>query len=383
MQTPKETLTSRQRVERAIRHLPVDRMPIDLGVHFSTGISVVAYHNLRAHLGLSTDKIEMIDCVQGLARVDDDILDRFHVDTVLLNPPWPEPWLWEMRPGFRFRVPETFQPTPKNGGWEVAFKGESMYMPEGGYFFDGAWPDFYDMAEDDKLELFGRRAETLYSETDRFTLMMGFSGYFDGLDFACDMLTDPEDCKRLNEARLAENIAFFDKVNRRFGRYIGAVEVNSDLGMQTGPLCSPQSYGELCQPYLKRFCARVHETSDIQVFIHCCGSVEPMIPLLIDAGVDILNPVQISADHMDPAELKRKYGNDICFWGGGCDTQKVLWGGSAHDVRENVKHLAGIFEPGGGFVFNQVHNIMGNVPPENIVALFDAAYDAGTNRLTN
>ena len=158
-----ETMTSRERVHKAIRHQPVDRMPIDLGVHFSTGISAIAYYELRRHLGLDTSRIEMIDCVQGLARVDEDILERFHIDTVLLNPPWQAPWLWTMRDPYRFWVPDGFRPQVRpDGGYQVDFKGESMLMPAGGFFFDGAWPDFYNLEEDAKLDYFGTRAERLY-----------------------------------------------------------------------------------------------------------------------------------------------------------------------------------------------------------------------------
>ena len=159
------------------------------------------------------------------------------------------------------------------------------------------------------------------------------------------------------------------------GKYINAIEINSDMGMQSGPLCSPASYEECCFPYLKRFCRHVHETSDIKIFLHSCGSIEPLLPYVVEAGVDALNPVQISAAGMDPKVLKEKYGDKICFWGGGCNTQSVLNLGTVEDVKRNVKELVDIFKPGGGFVFNQVHNIMGDIKPENIVAMLDTAYE--------
>lgn len=372
----KETMTSRQRVLSAINHQEPDRMPIDLGVHFSTGISAFAYYNLRNHLGLSTDKVEMIDCVQMLARVDDDILERFHVDTVLLNPAWPKPYFWQPREGYRFQVPDTFRPEAQpNGAWKVEINGNSMYMPEGGFFFDGAWPDFYCMSEEDKLDFFAKRAEKLYKETDKFTMMMGYGAFFGGLDFACDMLTDPELCIEQNEHHLKAQIEKFDRMNAKMGKYVQAIELNSDLGTQQGLMCTPDSYAECCQPFLKKFCQHVHETSDIKIFLHSCGSVIKAIPMLIDAGVDVLNPVQISAREMDPKVLKEQFGDKICFWGGGCETQTALWSYTPDQIRDHVKELVSIFKPGGGFVFNQVHNIMGNVPPENIVAMLDTAYE--------
>jgi uroporphyrinogen decarboxylase len=148
-----------------------------------------------------------------------------------------------------------------------------------------------------------------------------------------------------------------------------------DMGTQNGPMCSPSYIEEFSMPYYKRFCEFVHANSDIKVFLHNCGSIKPLIAMLIDAGIDVLNPVQISADNMDPDELKAEFGDRICFWGGGCDTQKVLGVGTPAEVAENVRTLVRAFRKNSGFVFNQVHNIMGNVPPENIVAMLDTAYE--------
>lgn len=371
-----ETLTSRQRVMNAIEHKPVDRMPIDLGVHFSTGISAYAYYNLREYLGMSTDHIEMIDCVQGLARVDDDVIDRFHIDTCLLNPRWQSTYKWNPREKYSFLVPTTFQPKPQaNGGFTVEYKGEKLYCPKGGFFFDGAWPDFYDLGEEEYYDLFAKRARHLYETTDKFTMMMGFKGYFEGIEFACDMLLEPDEVKERNEKELKEQIRKFDIVNKKMGKYINAIEVNSDLGTQNSTLCSPASYEECCYPYLKRFCEYVHNNSNIKIFMHSCGAISTMLPFIIDAGVDVINPVQISSQGMDPKFLKEKFGSKICFWGGGCDTQNILNLGSTEDVKRNVKELTEIFKPDTGFVFNQVHNIMGDIKPENIVAMLDAAYE--------
>lgn len=372
----KETMTSRERVLNAINHKPVDRMPIDLGIHFSTGISIYAYQNLREYLGMPINDLEMIDCVQCLARVDTDIIERFHIDTMLLNPSWNKKHVWNPYGKYQFIVPTTFQPVQRsNGGWDVNYNNLHMYMPKGGFFFDGAWPNFYDMSEDEQLNCFADNAERIYKETDKFTMYMGFSAYFDGIDFACDMLTDPEDCKDHNEKLLSQQIEKFDKINSKFGKYIGAIEVNGDLGMQNAPMCSPESYEECCYPFLKRFCDHVHSTSNIKIFMHCCGSIYRLLSFIVDAGVDVINPVQISAAEMDPQKLKAEFGNKICFWGGGCETQSVLWSKTPAEISAHVKELVNIFKTDSGFVFNQVHNIMGNVPAANIVAMLDAAYE--------
>ena len=156
----KETMTSRQRVLKAINHEKPDRIPIDLGMHFSTGISAFAYWNLREYLNLPNNAIELIDCVQLLARVEEDMLNRFHVDTVLLNPHWPSSHVWNPRGQYQFFVPDRFQPIKQpDGSYAISIGNNSMYMPAGGFFFDGAWPDFYGLSEEDKLDLYAKRAE--------------------------------------------------------------------------------------------------------------------------------------------------------------------------------------------------------------------------------
>ncbi|MBC7958308.1 MAG: hypothetical protein H7X94_00440 [Vallitaleaceae bacterium] len=373
---PIETMTSRERITKTIRGEKVDRVPIDLGVHFSTGISGFAYYNLRKYLGLSTDNITMIDMVQLLANVDADIRELFHVDTILLNPIWENTKKWNPRGNYTFNIPNTCTPVlQKDGAWTVDFNDSHLVMPHEGYFFDGAWPDYYNMEPDHKILQFAKRAEKIFKESDYFTMMMGFSGYFHGIDFACDMITDPEACLELNERLLTKEIEHFNKINKAMGKYIGAIEVNSDLGTQSAAQCRPTDYSELCAPFLKKFCDHVHNTSDIKVFMHSCGAISQVLPAIIDSGIDMINPVQISANNMNPQYLKDTFGDKITFWGGGCDTQNVLANVTPKEIDHHVKSLMDTFKPNGKFIFNQVHNIMGNVPPENIVAMFKAAYE--------
>jgi uroporphyrinogen decarboxylase len=376
-------MTSRQRVVAAMNHQPVDRMPIDLGSHMSTGISAFAYWRLREHLGLSTDRIRMPDVVQCLAYVDLDIIERFHVDCILLEPDWPEPARWSPRAPYTFTVPAELSPQRNAAGEWIVRKGErSMRMPEGGFFFDGDWlSDWSRGAEEDRIRLFAGLAERIYKETPYATNLvgygygLGFPAYFGGVERAVRMLTEPESVVEENERACADAIRRFNRVNESFGKHIQLLTIADDMGMQTGPMCSPELIERYAMPYYKRFCDAVHASSDIKVFLHCCGSIKPFIPLFIEAGIDVLNPVQISAADMDPHELKQKFGRDITFWGGGCDTQRVLGPKTPAEVARNVRELVSIFRPGSGFVFNQVHNIMGNVPPENVVAMLDAAYE--------
>lgn len=375
---PKETLTSRERVIRTLRREPVDRMPIDLGCHFSTGISAFAYWHLREYLGLSTDTIWVPDVVQFLAYVDEDILQRFHCDCMLLYPRWRKPMRWSPRPPYQFTLPASLNPETTPNGDIIVRQGErSMRLPEGGYFFDGDWlSEWRGLDPDDHLALYAREAERIYKETDYATMLMyGFGAYFGDIEWQMEATMDPEAVMAKNEVALERSIERMGRVIDSMGDHIQMVCINADMGFQNGPMCRPSLVERVTMPYIKRFCEFVHRNSDIKVYHHCCGSIKPLIPMLIDSGVDVLNPVQISAGNMDPHELKAEFGDDIIFWGGGANTQYVLGVRSPEEVRANVTELVSAFKPGGGFVFNQVHNIMGDVPPENIVTMLDTAYD--------
>ncbi len=373
----RETMTSRQRVINAINHKPVDRVPIDLGMHPSTGISAFAYKNLREYLGLPTDNIEVYDVIQFLPRVDTDILKRFHCDCILLQPSYRKTYRWNPRDDYEFIMPSTAKAHQNSAGdWIVPHPDGDMRMPKGGYFFSGGWPSFDDRDEDEWVQASAKEAERIYKETDYFTASLGFWGFFSegDIEWQCKMLTDPEELKESNQRALDGAIQKAGKLIDKAGEYIQGLCIGADLGTQQGPMCRPSVYEEISAPYLKAFCDFVHRNSDLKIFYHCCGSIKPMIPILIDCGIDVLNPVQISANDMDPQELKNTFGEKITFWGGGCNTQEVLNFGTPQDVENNVIELMNIFKQNSGFVFNQVHNIMGDIAPENIVAMLDTAY---------
>ncbi|MGD0089293.1 MAG: uroporphyrinogen decarboxylase family protein [Planctomycetota bacterium] len=379
----RETLTSRERVIRTLKRQPVDRLPLDLGSHTATGISAFAYWNLRKHLGLSTDGIWIPDAVQLTAYVDEDIRRRFHLDCVMLETPWPQPAKWKPREGFEFTIPAAMQPVlSASGEWLVRQGEQTMRMPPGGYFFDGAWLSYWGLGnEDSDLAAYAREAERIFKETPYATNFNGrvygggFNAFFGGVDRLVQMLEDPQAVHEEHRVRCDEFIRRAGKIIDLLGSYVQLLTVCDDMGMQQGPLCSPALVEQCVAPYLKRFCSFIHRNSDIKVFMHNCGSILPLIPILIDCGVDVLNPVQISARNMDPHELKRRFGDRLVFWGGGCDTQNVLDKGTPQAVSQNVRELVRTFKPGGGYVFNQVHNILGNVPSENIVAMLDTAYE--------
>lgn len=375
MSAAKETMTSRQRVIRAIEHKEVDRMPIDLGLHLSSGISAFAYYNLREYLGLSTNNIKIIDPMQFLARVDEDVLELFHCDCYHLHPGFYNPVIYNPRGKYHFITEQHLLPQlNEKGEWILKNNDRQARMPKNGYFFDGNWIHPFDQTDERTLDRLAIEAERIYKETDYFTMFMGWGAFMGGLDFLIDMIEDPDKIHEINKRQLEWQIEQTKRVIEKMGRYVQCIGINSDLGTQSGPMVNPALYEELVFPYLKEYCDFVHRESDMKIFLHSCGSIEPFIPLLIEAGVDILNPVQISANNMEPEMLKEKYGDKITFWGGGCDTQNILPFASPEEVRENVRYLVNIFKKGSGYVFNPVHNIMGDVPPENIVAMFDEAY---------
>jgi uroporphyrinogen decarboxylase len=375
----KEILTSRERVKRAINRQPVDRMPIDLGAHGSSGISAFAYWELRERLGLATDKISISELIPMLARVDDDILRRFHIDFKLLKPPGKKVRLWQVRGKYSFFVPASFSPVKSDSDeWMVANKGR-MKMPAGGFFFDrdrAWWPEIEERDACELLAATAREAEKIYKETEYYTIYNEFYSFFrQDIEWMCRMVTEPQAIYAENQAMLKQEMANAAKMIQSMGQYVQAVSVASDLGTQQGPFVNPQLYDDLCAPFLEKFCQFIHENSDMKIMMHSCGSIARFLPTLIRCSIDMINPVQISAADMEPADLKQRYGSQIVFWGGGCDTQNVLEKGSEQEIRSNVRALVRMFKDNYGYIFSQVHNIMGNIPPQNIMTMLDTAYE--------
>ena len=376
----KETLSRRQRVLNAIEHKPVDRTPIDLGVHNSTGISAFAYQNLREYLGLPKKKIEVIDTFQFLARVDEDVLERFHCDCIHFHPKLPSTRTWKPRKHYEFEISAAIQPKLEDDGAWI-FTGTDgkghMKSPAGGYFFDGGeYFDTWGSQLDFNSEV-AKQAERIYKETDYFSLYIGgSSAYFsDHPDYLVKLMLEPEEITKDFENQYEWSIKETADIINKCGGYLQGICMASDLGTQTAPFVNPQVYADLIAPWLKKYIDFVKANSDYKVFFHSCGAIEPFIPILIECGVDILNPVQVSCKNMEPFALKKKYGDKICFWGGGCDTQGAFGTGTPEEVAENVRYLMSALAPDSGYVFNQVHNVMGNVRPENIVAMLDTAYE--------
>ena len=379
---PGVTGESRERAAAALAHREPGRIPFDLGGSRMTGIHVRAYGGLRAALGLEAREPRISDTVQQLADVDVDVMDALGCDVRAVLPRSPATYHPEIRvvDGHRTFVDE----------WGV---GRRMPI-EGGLYYDAsapplpgdidaralegyAWPDSADPAR------YAGMAEEArgYAEDEGRAVLVGSicSGVTEGLfklrgfqDGYMDLAADPALAGRLMERILEIKLDYWARVLPLLDGLVDLVAEADDLGGQDRTLFSPSTYRTLVKPLHRELFAFLHARTDAKVFFHTCGSVRDLIPDLIEIGVDALNPVQVSAAGMDTADLKREYGRDLSFWGGGVDTQRVLGSGTPDEVRAEVRRRIGDLRAGGGFVFASVHNVQPNVPPANLLAMWEA-----------
>lgn len=405
-------MTSRERVLAAIEHRQPDRVPVDLGSTPSSGISAVAYGKLTEYLGMENSRTRIYDVVQELAQPEEAVLTRFGIDAVDIGRSFntdDSDW-YDIRlsDGRKAQYPVWFRPE-QDGDDLKAYHSDGTHIatkPSGATFFDqtcfpyvDGYPESFeqlpeamgkvlwaalvhspwDHAGDDGFwEQLRDRALRLKKETDYALVIVAGCNLFEWgtflrrMDnFLMDIYSDQENVERLLDALLEEHFKTLEKVCSSVGDVADILRFGDDLGMDSGPFMSPDIYRKLFKPRHKQLCEYVHSHSGMKTYLHSCGSIYRLIPDLIDAGYDVINPVQTNAAEMDPAALKREYGGDICFWGGGADTRTVLNNGTQAEVREHVRERLEIFSPGGGFVFNTVHNIMPDVPPENIAAMYE------------
>ncbi len=395
-------MTSRERVLAAIRHQEPDRVPIDLGAMGSTGIHAIGYNKLKACLGIEEGQTRVYDTMQQLAEVEQPILDRFHVDVVNLTNRFraaAESWKpWVLPDGSDAFIPLRFNPESDGAGGYVVKDSRGnvvMRSSKGCLYFEPCYHELAPMKtaaeledwnpglfSDQRLDRFHARAELLYENTD-YAIMGGFGGqviergqFLRGWDqFMMDMALNPEFTHALLDKLTKYHLANLKRYLEAVGDYIQIISMGDDMGTQSASQLSPAMYREFIKPCHTALYQYAREHSDAAVFLHCCGSIYNLIPDLIEAGVQILNPVQISAADMDPKRLKEEFGDKLVFWGGGCDTQTVLPTATPDQVRAHVRERMEIFKPRGGFVFNQIHNVQADAPPENVVAMLDAAYE--------
>ena len=414
-------MTSRERIAAACAHAEPDRLPVDFGGGFQTGVHVSMVYALRQALGLDPPgaPVKVVEPYQMLGEIAPDLAYRLGVDTVSLHGtgtmfgfPQTDFKEWRLEDGTPVLVPADFNTAYEPGGelrqWPENDRRvpPSAVMPAGGHFFDAvirqepiddARLDPADNTEEfallDEAELrhYGALAERLWTTTDRALFCSAGGLTFGDIAVVPGVgLTRPRGIRDIEEwyvstvARRGYVKAVFERqaeiavqnLERLYaviGDRAAVIQTNgTDFGTQNGPFCSPAAYRELFLPFQQRVNGWIHARTPWKTFMHCCGGIAPLLDLIVEAGFDILNPVQCSARGMDPAALKRRYGGRLVFWGGGVDTQRTLPFGTPQEVRDEVRRRIETFAPGGGFVFSSVHNVQALTPVENLLALFDA-----------
>ncbi|MEW6203347.1 MAG: uroporphyrinogen decarboxylase family protein [bacterium] len=383
----KETMTSRERLLTALDHKEPDRIPIDLGGN-QTGIHKNAYLRLVNHLGIKDD-LKIMDAVQQLAQPCEELLVRFHVDTRYISASPSADWKGGIVKNTRngrlwYDLTDEFGVT-----WSMP-DDQMLYMDISHHpLADATVSDIYEYPfprgdDPSRFEGLRERALTLRNETP-CAVVGGISGvvyeicwYMRGLErWLCDLIDDMPFCEALIERIFRYWMDWFRSFLDEVGDLVDVIMIGDDLTGQKGPLFSPKTYKSLVKPRHKELVQYIKSRTKAKIWYHTCGSCINYIPELIDNGIDILNPVQISAAGMEPTMLKEHFGDQLVFWGGAIDAQHVFPSAAPERVKQEVRRFLEIWKPGGGYVFNNVHNIQSDVPAENIIAFYEAAYEFG------
>jgi hypothetical protein len=411
---------SRERLADALNHKQPDRIPIDFGGTSVTGIHVSVVAALRDFYGLEKRPVKVVEPGQMLGTVDGDLRQAMGLDVTGVfrrGTKWGVPaedWkTWTLN-GQEVLVPGQFNVTVDANGDTLAYPlgdtsaAPSGRMPKDGYFFDSIErqlpfdEDNLDPAEN--LEEYGPIAQAdldflVQAAKEAAATGLGVAASFGGTAFGDialvpgSSLRQPKGIRNVTEWYISTSsrpefvhqvferqceiaIANLEKVYAAVGDLVQVVYIcGTDFGTQTSAFCSVKTFNNLYAPYYKAVNDWIHQHTPWKTFKHSCGAVSKFIPAMVEAGFDILNPVQCSATGMEPEQLKANFGEQIVFWGGGVDTQKVLPFGKPEEVREQVLRRCEIFAPGGGFVFNTIHNIQACTPVENVVAMLNAVHE--------
>lgn len=403
----KSVMTSRQRIAAALAHRETDRIPVDLGASESSGIHGIAYNRLKGYLGIARGQTQIYDLSQMITKVEPEVLSAVGADAMplLIEPRAWKPW--QLQDGSPCEVPAkaNLRRTSDGGMEMIADNGAVVAVcPPGSFYFDTCfhaladasspadieaglqhlyafdWPSFCD----EDYEDLRRKARDLHEKTEKAIVgnlwvhVLAAGQILRGFEnFMMDLLAD----KPLAHALMGRLVDCYEERVRQYveaaGKYCTVIQVNDDLGAQNGLQIAPATYREMIKPYHQRLWGLIKRLSGKPLLLHSCGSIYELIPDLIETGIDAINPVQVRAANMDSRQLKREFGKDLTFWGGGCDTQAVLGRGTPAEVKDEVCRRCADFAPGGGFVFCQVHNIQPNVPPENIMAMYEALRQLG------
>jgi uroporphyrinogen decarboxylase len=381
--------TSYERVRAALAHEEPDRVPFDLGGSILTGIHEKAYRNLREYLGLSKVAVEIEDPIQQLARVHEDVKRQLSVDVYGVNP----------GPARGYKTPQWSEDgyDKLKDEWRI----EWWKPQDGGLYYDMRKHPLADVTSAAELKRFkfpapldpGRyegmaeRADELIN-TKQVAYILGRNapGVFEtslwlrGFEkFYRDMLTDPELAGAILDLVCENKMKYWGRALELVGDNVMMISEADDLCSQERPLISPELYRKMIKPRHTRLFSFIKQNAPAhaKVFYHCCGAVAPLIPDLIESGIDILNPVQVSAAGMNTRELKRRYGRELVFYGGGIDTQRVLPRGTRAQIRDEVRRRLDDLAPDGGFIFNTVHNVQADVPPKNYMIMWEALQEFG------
>jgi hypothetical protein len=413
-------MTSRERVLTACAHRAPDKLPVDFGGGFQTGIHVSMVYKLRRALGLDSPgtPVKVVEIYQMLGEVAPDLQAALGVDTVSLHGtgtmfgfPQTKFKEWQLADGTPVLVPKDFNTQYEPNGDLLQWPGNdrsvpaSGRMPAGGYFFDAIirqqpinqsalnpadnTEEFQPVTETE-LAHYRTLADRLYTTTDKAlfcsfggltfgdialvpaTFLKRPKGIRDVEEWYVSTVSRPQYIKAIFERQTEVALENLPRLHAAIGDRAAVIQTNgTDFGTQTGPFCSAAKYRELYLPYQKQVNGWIHRHTKWKTLMHCCGGIAPLLDAIVEAEFDILNPVQCSAKGMDPCALKKTYGDRLVFWGGGVDTQQTLPFGKPQQVRDQVRERIELFGAGGGFVFCTIHNVQANTPLENLLAMFE------------
>lgn len=401
-------MTSRQRVEAALNRQPTDRVPIDFGGTRITGVASVAYQRLIENLGIGED-VYLSDIKQQLALPSLEVINRMGGDVVLLNrlgPTTGMPFLcidrWkegQMTDGSPCMVPEAYESNfLEDGTVQVLYRSDVVaFRPLGSLYFDLCSPPLKNA--DTKADIDAYVFPDAWSEREEAFVKDQIQRYYYGSDkalfaglplmnqsfyeigaalfgyeqFMLNLMLKRNMMEHWLDRKLEHDFEILEKYLAVAGSYISAIQMNDDFGAQDVLQIPPELYREMFKPRQKKWIEFVKARTHAKVFIHCDGSIEELLPDFIEIGIDILNPLQTSAKGMEPDKIKKKYGKDLCFWGGGVETQTTLPFGSIEDIQREVGQRIDLLSRGGGYVFATIHNIQADISPERIRAVFETA----------
>ncbi len=387
-------MNSRERILNTLEHRVPDQVPYDLGGTHVSGIHKIAYQNLCRFLELNASLFCFSDVIQQIVIPSDALLERLQVDTRGLFPLCSHNWnvtgedkgdYLEYHDEWGF-----IHHFPKDGYWWSLVKSPLDAMEVGQErILNYSWPE---PATSERLAGLRRQAEKFRSE-GRIVMLKGIcAGLMEmgqrlrGMEnFLCDVIINQDSAKAVLDKFAEQKMRFWEMALDELGDVVDIVVESDDYGTQESQLIPPETFRDLFKPYYKEIIALIKSKLNARktagergyIFFHSCGNIRPILPDLIEIGVDILNPVHVNATGMEPIQLKKDFGSEITFWGGGVETQNILPRGTPDEVRENVKRNLEVLMPGGGFVFNTVHNIQAEVPPENIMAMWETLQEYG------